>query len=208
MSRQRIGAVPAVVIAIFLLAAGPALATPANVPSEATARTELGTLTVSAEGPMTGYSRDLFPHWSIVSGSCDSRELVLQRDGTNVTSNAACQAVSGTWESAYDGVTISSSSDVDIDHVVPLAEAWRSGASSWTTSHREEFANEQHWPQLIAVSASSNRSKGDQDPSTWKPPVASYDCRYARMWIRVKYEYTLALQSTEKSALQEMLDGC
>ena len=208
MSRQRIGAVLAVITALFLIAAGQALATPANVPSEATARSELGTLTVTAEGPMTGYSRDLFPHWSTVSGACDARELVLQRDGTNVTTNSSCQAVSGTWESAYDGVTVTASSDVDIDHVVPLAEAWRSGASTWTTSHREEFANERHWPQLIAVSASSNRSKGDQDPSTWTPPVASYDCRYARMWIRVKYQYTLTLQSSEKSALQGMLDGC
>jgi Protein of unknown function (DUF1524) len=117
---------------------------------------------------------------------------VLQRDGENVATNASCQAVSGTWESAYDSVTITASSDVGIDHVVPLAEAWRSGASSWTTSHREEFANERHWPQLIAVSASSN----------------NYECRYARMWVRVKYEYALTLQGSEKSARQEMLDHC
>ena len=208
MLRNRVGAALAAAAVLLLLVATPALATPANVPSEATARTELSTLTVSVEDSMTGYSRDLFPHWSTVSGSCDTREIILQRDGTNVTTNSSCQAVSGTWESAYDGVTFTDSGSLDIDHVVPLAEAWRSGASTWTTSHREEFANEQYWPQLIAVSASSNRSKGDQDPSTWRPPVASYECRYARMWVRVKHRYDLTLQSTEKSALTNMLDSC
>ena len=71
--------------------------------------------------------------------------------------------------SLYDGTTLDSPTKVDIDHVVPLANAWRSGASAWTTDKREDFANDLDRPQLVAVSPTSNRAKGDQDPSTWKP---------------------------------------
>jgi hypothetical protein len=97
---------------------------------------------------------------------------------------------------------------VDIDHVVPLAEAWRSGASAWTTARRQTFANDLTHPQLIAVTDNVNQSKGDQDPSTWQPSLTSYRCTYARMWIRVKYTYSLKLQSAEKNALQTMLNAC
>ena len=184
-----------------------ASATPPNIPSKTTAQSELSALTVSTEGSMTGYSRDLFPHWITVSGSCSARETVLKRDGSGVTVDAACYPTSGSWFSQYDAVTLTSPSSVDIDHVVALAEAWRSGASSWTTSRRQAFANDLTRPQLIAVSASSNRSKGDQDPSTWKPRT-SYQCTYSRTWIRSKYHWGLRLQSAEKSALQGMLNTC
>jgi hypothetical protein len=198
----------ALVAVLCLAASSTAAASPANVPSAATARAELAALTVATEGSTSGYSRDLFPHWTTYSGTCNTREWVLQRDGTNVFTDSACYATSGSWYSQYDGVTITTSSGVDIDHVVPLAEAWRSGASSWTTSRRQQFANETYWPQLIAVSASSNRSKGDQDPSTWLPTRTAYRCTYSRMWVRVKYQYGLRLQSAEKSALQSVLNGC
>ena len=156
---------------------------------------------------MTGYSRDLFPHWITISGTCNARETVLKRDGSGVAVGGDCNPTSGSWFSQYDGVTLASSSSVDIDHVVPLAEAWRSGANTWATSTRQSFANDLSHPQLIAVSASSNRSKGDQDPTTWKPR-ASYQCTYSRMWIRAKYTWSLRVQSAEKSSLQGMLNGC
>jgi hypothetical protein len=191
-----------------LAIAGPAQATPPNIPSAATAQTELGALTVATQGSMTGYSRDKFPHWITISGTCDTRETVLKRDGTSVVTSSACAATSGTWRSPYDGATWTAASDVDIDHIVPLAEAWRSGASAWTTAHRQSFANDLTRPQLIAVTDNVNQSKGDQDPSTWQPSVTSYRCTYARMWIRVKFYYSLTLQSSEKSALQTMLDNC
>jgi hypothetical protein len=70
--------------------------------------------------------------------------------------------------------------DARIDHVVPLAEAWRSGAAAWNADQRERFANDLVDPQLIAVSASSNRSKGDQDPAEWKPPRRVTWCLYSR----------------------------
>ncbi|MDZ5447766.1 HNH endonuclease family protein [Micromonospora sp. 4G57] len=188
--------------------AQPASATPPGIPSKATAQSQLNALTVAAQGSTSGYSRDLFPHWITISGSCDTRETVLKRDGTSVVVNSSCAATSGRWYSPYDGATWYAASDVDIDHVVPLAEAWRSGASSWTTSKRQSFANDLTRPQLIAVTDNVNQSKGDQDPSTWQPPLSSYRCTYSKMWITVKYSWGLAMQSSEKSALQSMLNTC
>ncbi|MGI5521424.1 HNH endonuclease family protein [Micromonospora sp. CA-259024] len=188
--------------------AQPASATPPGIPSKATAQSQLNALTVAAEGSTSGYSRDLFPHWITISGSCNTREQVLKRDGTSVVVDSSCAATSGRWYSPYDGATWTAASDVDIDHVVPLAEAWRSGANSWTTSRRQSFANDLTRPQLIAVTDNVNQAKGDQDPSTWQPSLSSYRCTYSKMWITVKYNWSLTLQSAEKSALQSMLNTC
>ena len=185
-----------------------ASATPPGIPTAATAKSELSALTVAAEGSMSGYSRDRFPHWIIISGTCDTRETVLKRDGTNVTTNSACNATAGSWYSPYDGATWTQASDVDIDHLVPLAEAWRSGASAWTDAKRQQYANDLTDPQLIAVTDNVNQSKGDQDPSTWQPSRTAYRCTYAEMWVRVKYVWKLTLQSAEKTALTTMLNGC
>ncbi|WP_238017145.1 HNH endonuclease family protein [Dactylosporangium sp. AC04546] len=197
----------AAVFATFAFAV-PAGATPPGIPSKSTAQSWLNALTVATQGSTSGYSRDLFPHWITISGACNTRETVLKRDGSSVVTDSACAATSGRWYSPYDGATWTAASDVDIDHVVPLAEAWRSGASSWTTAKRQSFANDLTRPQLIAVTDNVNQSKGDQDPSTWQPPLSSYRCTYARMWIAVKYYWALTLQSSEKTALQSMLNTC
>jgi hypothetical protein len=196
------------VIALLLGLVGVANATPPGIPSAATARTELSSLRVAADGTMTGYSRDLFPHWHTVSGACDTREEVLKRDGTGVVTNSSCSATSGTWFSPYDGATWHAASDVDIDHVVPLANAWRTGARAWTTAKREQFANDLSSPQLIAVTDNVNQAKGDKGPDTWKPPLTSYWCTYARMWVASKYKWALTVNTAEKSALTSMLNGC
>ncbi len=81
-------------------------------------------------------------------------------------------------------------------------------ASGWTTARRESFANDLSNPQLIAVTDNVNQSKGDQTPATWKPPRTAYWCTYAKMWVHVKYRYTLTVNSSEKSALTTMLDRC
>ncbi|HEV7907715.1 MAG TPA: HNH endonuclease family protein [Pseudonocardiaceae bacterium] len=195
-------------LALTLGLASPASATPPNIPSSATAQSELNALRVAADGSMTGYSRDLFPHWITQSGACDTRETVLKRDGSNVVTNSSCSATSGTWYSPYDGATWTAASDLDIDHVVPLAAAWRSGAASWTTSKRQSFANDLTDPQLIAVTDNVNQAKGDQTPATWKPPLTSYWCTYAKMWTHVKYKWALTVNSAEKSALSDMLGRC
>src|SRR5690349_5932486 len=181
------------------LLASPAQATPPNIPTKATAQTELNSLTVAAEANASTYDRDLFPHWITISGTCNTRETVLKRDGSGVVVSSACAATSGSWYSPYDGATWTAAGDLDIDHVVPLAEAWRSGASAWTTAKRQSFANDLTRPQLIAVTDNVNQSKSDQDPSTWQPSLTSYKCTYARMWIGVKYYWGLTLQSTEKT---------
>ena len=188
--------------------AGLASATPPNIPSATTARSELAALRVAADGSMTGYSRDKFPHWITISGACNTRETVLKRDGTSVVTDSSCAAVSGRWFSPYDGATWTAASDVDIDHIVPLADAWRTGASSWTTAQRQAFANDLSDPQLIAVTDNVNQAKGDQTPATWKPPLTSFWCTYAKMWVHTKSRFSLTINAAEKSALTDMLNRC
>ncbi|MEV4545215.1 HNH endonuclease family protein [Micromonospora echinaurantiaca] len=211
LRRTRVAATVIAMLAgagLISVGATPAAATPPGIPSKATAQSQLNALRVAAQGSTSGYSRDLFPHWITISGSCNTREQVLKRDGTSVVVDSSCAATSGRWYSPYDGATWYAASDVDIDHVVPLAEAWRSGANSWTTSRRQSFANDLTRPQLIAVTDNVNQAKGDQDPSTWQPPRSAYRCTYSKMWITVKYTWGLTLQSSEKSALQSMLNTC
>ncbi|MDG4823968.1 HNH endonuclease family protein [Asanoa sp. WMMD1127] len=207
-SRLTLAAVTLAAVAVATLTAVPAGATPPGIPSKASAQSQLNALTVATQGSTSGYSRDLFPHWITISGACNTRETVLRRDGSNVVVSSSCAATSGSWYSPYDGATWSNAADVDIDHVVPLAEAWRSGANSWTTSRRQAFANDLSRPQLIAVTDNVNQAKGDQDPSTWQPSRTAYRCTYAKMWIASKYYWGLRLQSSEKSALQTMLNTC
>ncbi|WP_262283157.1 HNH endonuclease family protein [Micromonospora sp. MA102] len=168
---------------------------------------QLGQLTVAAAGSMKGYSRTRFPHWRDTGKNCDVRDTVLQRDGEGIKLSG-CNVVGGRWESAYDGLALTDPADVDIDHIVPLANAWRSGADEWDDSKRGDFANDLTRPQLIAVSLRSNRAKGDQDPSQWKPANRSYWCQYAADWVTVKHYWRLTVTSAEKAALTDMLEGC
>ncbi|MDH2427463.1 DUF1524 domain-containing protein [Sphaerisporangium sp. TRM90804] len=208
---RRVPVLAATAIAFAAVALTPSTAhalTPPNIPSASTARSELAALTVDVERNSGSYNRDLFPHWSTVSGACNTRETVLIRDGVGVVTNSSCAATSGRWTSPYDGATWTAASDVDIDHMVALAEAWRSGAYAWTTSRRQSFANDRTNPQLWSVTDNVNQAKGDSDPARWKPPLTSFWCTYARAYIDVKYEWGLTVDSGEKSALSSMLDRC
>ena len=177
---------------------------PASVKNAAAA---LAKLKVAPAGSMKGYSREKFPHWRSTGGNCDVRDSVLKRDGKQVKTSG-CNVVAGTWTSGYDGLVLNSPTKVDIDHLVPLANAWRSGAASWTTAKREDFANDLDDPQLVAVSATSNRAKGDQDPSTWRPKETGMWCEYAKDWITVKTAWKLTVTTQEKAALADMLEKC
>ncbi|SPO03140.1 uncharacterized protein DNG_05822 [Cephalotrichum gorgonifer] len=196
--------------ALALAAPAPAPApAPPGIPSADTARSQLAGLTVKAAVDDGTYDRDLFPHWHTVSGSCNTRETVLKRDGTNVVTDSSCASTSGTWKSPYDGATWTAASDVDIDHMVPLKNAWISGASSWTTAKRELFANDlDSSPQLWAVTDNVNQAKSDKSPDAWKPPLTSFYCTYAKSWVRVKDQWNLSITSAEKSALTSMLNTC
>ncbi|MFE9099827.1 HNH endonuclease family protein [Actinomadura geliboluensis] len=185
-----------------------AQAAPPPPPDASIASEHLDALTIAAEGSSDGYSRAKFPHWITISGTCNTRETVLKRDGTNVVTDSSCAATSGNWYSPYDGATWTVASDLDIDHMVPLAEAWRSGASAWTTSRRQAFANDLSSSQLWAVTDNVNQAKGDKDPAEWLPPLASFRCSYARSWIDVKYRYNLTVDSAERTALAGLLAAC
>ena len=174
----------------------------------ATALTQLRELQVGSWHSMAGYSRDRFPHWITQGNGCDTREVVLRRDGSAVTVGTHCKITGGTWLSAYDGKTLSEADQLDVDHMVPLANAWRTGAASWTDDKRGAFANDLDRPQLLAVSLGSNRAKGDQDPAHWKPPNHDYWCVYAQRWIAVKLYWKLIVTSEEKTALGDMLETC
>ncbi|GAA2815395.1 HNH endonuclease family protein [Saccharopolyspora taberi] len=186
----------------------PAGAEPPGIPDPATAQTWLGELKVGPEGSMDGYDREKFPHWSEGADGCNTREAVLKRDGENVEVGSDCYPTSGTWNSPYDGGSWTQPSDVDIDHVVPLAAAWRSGAAQWTQEQREQFANDLEAPQLIAVTDNVNQEKGDQTPDQWMPSETGYHCTYASMWVASKHKYQLTITEAEKGALSTALGSC
>lgn len=181
---------------------------PPDIPPKSQVQAELDAITVEDEGPRSGYSRSLFPHWSSQGNNCNTRELVLQRDGDDVTVGADCYPDSGSWYSQFDGETRTVPSQISIDHVVALAEAWDSGADTWSTSRRQAFANDLDGPQLIAVTAGVNSSKSDKDIGEWVPPLASKRCAFAKMVIHTKYRWDLSMDPAEKSAAQTHLNSC
>ena len=178
----------------------PTTTTTAPPPNQPTSSGPLDTLSVAAEGNGgVSYDRDLYGSWRQVSSGCNTRCAVLDEERRS----------DGTWLSWYDGRVTSNSSELDIDHMVPLAEAHSSGGWQWSSSRKRDFANDRRNPgALTAVSASSNRSKGARDPAEWKPPNRSAWCRYATDWITVKAAWGLTADRAEVNALQEMLSTC
>jgi len=171
-------------------------------------RTAVASLPVAAE-VRTGYSRAAFKHWIDADGNkCDTRREVLISEADDpVTVGANCALSGGRWYSYYDAVSQYSSSALDIDHMVPLAEAWDSGARSWSAATREAFANDLGDTRtLVAVTASLNRSKGDRDVAEWLPPKAQ--CRYLREWVAVKLRWRLTVDSTEKASMTSLANSC
>lgn len=166
------------------------------------------TLTLAAEHT-SGYQRSLFKHWIDADGNgCNTRNEVLIAEAiVKPTITGRCTLSGGKWISAYDGLTIYNKSKLDIDHLVPLAEAWRSGAWAWTATERMNYANDLTEPAaLIAVSASTNRSKGDKDPANWLPEKNL--CKYIKDWIKVKFKYHLTVDQPESDALTSHFAEC
>jgi hypothetical protein len=159
----------------------------------------------------TGYSRDLFRHWIDADGDgCDTRDEVLIDEAMVAPHvGTGCSLTGGKWVSLYDGAVVTSASDLDIDHVVALAEAWDSGAYAWTSQRRQAFANDLGVPwALIAVTAGSNRSKGDRDPADWLPPLKSARCVYLVDWVAVKVRWKLTVDATERRTLLQLASTC
>lgn len=166
---------------------------------------QLAKLTVAVEDTGLPYNREDWPHWSARGDGCDTREEALKAQGRSVRTDVECKAMEGTWTSPYDGATITEASQTDLDHLVPLAEANRSGTRGWTREQRRTFAND--LDQLIVVSARSNRQKGDQDPAHWLPEAA-YSCDYAVRWVLVKAKYDLTVDQAEHDTLASLLSRC
>lgn len=157
----------------------------------------------------SGYEREKFHHWVDADGDCqDARDEVLVEESRKKASGR-CEATRGEWLSAYDGVTVKSPGGLDIDHMVPLKEGWESGADAWSDEEREAYANDLGDPRaLIAVTAATNRSKGDQDPADWMPDATSYHCTYVADWVAVKIRWSLFADRGEKAALEDIAGGC
>ena len=164
---------------------------------------------VVAEDKTTGYKRSAFKHWIDVDRNrCNTRaEVLIEEAIVKPKIGPKCKLTGGKWLSAFDGKTITNASQLDVDHMVPLAEAWRSGAWKWTAVQRQAFANDLENPEaLIAVTRSTNRSKGDKDPSLWMP--AKDQCVYTQNWISVKVKYSLTADPREVKKLNSLVSTC
>jgi hypothetical protein len=147
-------------------------------------------------------------HWiDADSNRCDTRREVLAAESLRKVS---CRTLrGGRWFSAFDNAKTRKASKLDVDHMVPLKEAWESGAHSWDSATRTSFANDLDYEHsLIAVSARSNRSKSDRDPNNWMPPSTSFHCQYVGRWIAVKYRWSLSVDPAEKSFLDSKVSSC
>ena len=165
-------------------------------------------LTVAVD-QLSGYERTLFKHWiDADKDRCDTRKEVLIQEAVSLPKlSSGCSFTGGKWISQYDNLATTDYSTLDIDHMVPLSEAWRSGAWKWSPAQREAFANDLTDSRaLIAVTASLNRQKGDQDPSTWMPPENK--CLYVSNWIAIKVRYSLTVDSAEANALTSLVTQC
>lgn len=167
----------------------------------------LQTLVVAPETNTTTYDRDFFGDWIDADrDGCNTRKEVLQAESA---SPVTCSLKGGSWTSEYDRVRTSAAGSFDVDHMVPLKEAWVSGAAGWSDQTLREFANDLDYEHsLIAVSASSNRKKSDRDPATWMPSNLSFACQYLGRWVGVKFRWSLTVDALEHSVLVEAIEAC
>lgn len=165
----------------------------------------LAQLVEAPESSGEGYDRALFEHWIDADrDGCDTRCEVLAAER-----RADLPGLASGWLSIYDGYSTDDPSELDVDHVVALGEAWRSGADTWDPARRQAFANDLDEPDaLIAVTASTNRSKSDQDPADWQPPNPGAWCQWGLGWVRVKIKWGLTADEAEVRALTNVLSGC
>lgn len=208
-------------MAAATLLAASMVAAPMSAASATTVATQahrLGPLLADAvaELPITGerregYQRSSFRHWVDADRDrCNTRAEVLIDEAIEAPQvEAGCRLAGGRWYSYYDDVTVDAASGLDVDHLVPLAEAWDSGAYDWTPAQRQDYANDLDEPwHLVAVTARSNRQKADQDVATWQPPYEPARCRYAAEWTAIKLRWQLSVDAAEAQALSELAEAC
>lgn len=205
--------------ALLALLVSATLAVPAPVDAATSAakackknNTKLGLLTALdcvavAEEHIGGYKRSLFKHWIDANrnGKDTRAEVLIAESLVSVTFSSTGKTVStGKWLSLYDGETWTKASDVDVDHVVALAEAWRSGAWKWSSSRRQSYANDLGvaWT-LRAVTDNVNQEKSDDDPTYWLPPLESAICVYLTEWVAVKIRWKLSVDAEERQSIRD-----
>ncbi|MFM9166051.1 MAG: HNH endonuclease family protein [Candidatus Limnocylindrus sp.] len=205
------------VLLILLVSATLALPAPVDAATSAakackTNNTKLGLLTALdclpvVEERIGGYDRKLFKHWVDANGNGKNTraEVLIAESLVSVRFSSTGKTVStGKWVSLYDGETWTKASDVDIDHVVALAEAWRSGAWKWSAARRQAYANDLGvaWT-LRAVTDNVNQEKSDDDPTYWLPPLESATCLYLTEWVSVKIRWKLSVDAEERQSIRD-----
>jgi hypothetical protein len=171
----------------------------------------LAKLRIKGRAPKTGYSRAQFGDGWITVRGCDTRDRVLQRDLSHeaFVSGSRCEVRSGRLDDPYTATPITfvrGASQVDIDHVVALGDAWQTGAQQWPAARRVAFANDPL--ELLSVDSSENRQKGDGDAATWLPPNKAFRCAYVSRQIAVKRKYDAWVTPTEHDAMARVLTRC
>jgi hypothetical protein len=199
-------------LAAVLLASGLSATTGGTADAATTVSSKylLAQLASKSEHP-AGYARSKFTLWTDADhDGCDTRDEVLITEGAKRPSvGSDCALTGGRWVSLYDGLSVTNPAGFDIDHLVPLNEAWQSGAWHWSPATRKAYANDLGYAaSLIAVSAHSNRSKGDREPQDWMPERAAYSCDYVARWVAVKWRWHLAVNPAERSYLGGELASC
>lgn len=207
---------------------------PAGTLDAASAIAALPTLPVVAPAEVAGYDRDcgpgegcvFGPSWSDDVGvegghnGCDTRNDILARDlqagdvnGQPVPKRFEdnnCVVLEGVLDDPFTGqrrhFTKRKAGDLQVDHVVALAAAWRAGAASWDPATRQNFANDPR--NLLLVDGPTNQSKGDATVEEWLPPNVAYHCEYARIMVTVKAAYLLSVTAAEQATLQSTLGRC
>ncbi len=170
-------------------------------------------LAVAPARTSVSYDRSEWKHWIDEDDDCQNtrQEALLAESAIAVEfrDSRRCEVATGRWTDPYTGSASTNPGDLDIDHMVPLANAHRSGGYAWDEERKSKYANHLAYDaHLIAVTASANRSKGSKGPDEWKPPNRGYWCQYALDWITIKREWELTATEDEADALSEMLDTC
>ena len=165
------------------------------------------------ESGLPRYDRGDWRHWADVDGDCqDTRQEVLIAESSitvTFTDERSCRVATGMWKGPYTGELVEDPRKLDVDHMVPLANAHLSGGYQWSAERKELYANSLSYPgHLVAATAAANRAKGAKGPEEWRPPDRTYWCQYAMDWVAIKREWDLTATEAEAAALREMLSGC
>jgi len=200
----------AAALTVPLLTAAPALAESAPHRAGLPVHEAIDALPLADES-REGYKRTAFRHWVDADrDGCNTRaEVLIEEAVEKPTIGSRCRLSGGKWHSYYDEADTTNARGLDIDHLVPLAEAWDSGASKWNAQRRQRYANDLDWSRsLVAVTAKYNRQKADQDPAAWWVPAKSASCQYLTDWVGVKTRWHLSVDQAEQTALRERAEQC